>query len=119
MKRMMLKAKIHMAEVTSTQVNYEGSLALDRALMDAADLIPYEKVAIADVANGARFETYLIEAPAGSGTVIVNGAAARLVKRGDPVIIFAYADMDDAAARKHTPIKVFPKDGNKRFEIES
>jgi aspartate 1-decarboxylase len=114
----MLKSKIHLAEVTETQVSYEGSLALDRDLMDAAGLIPYERIWIANVDNGARFDTYLIEAPRKSGTVMVNGAAARLVQKGDRIIVFAYADMEDADARAYRPIKVFPREGNKRFEVK-
>lgn len=118
MRRTILKSKIHLAEVTETLLSYEGSLALDRDLMDAADLIPYERIWIADVDNGARFDTYLIEAPRKSGTVMVNGAAARLVQTGDRIIIFAYTDLDDAEARKHRPIKVFPRDGNRQFRVE-
>jgi len=114
----MLKSKIHRAEVTETLINYEGSLALDRDLMDAADLIPYERVWVADVDNGARFDTYVIEAPRHSGTVMVNGAAARLVQTGDRIIIFAYAEMDDDQARNYKPIRVFPSDRNRRFTIE-
>ncbi len=118
MTRTMLKSKIHLAEVTETALNYEGSLAIDRALMDAADLIEYERIWIADVNNGARFDTYVIEAPKGSGTVMVNGAAARLVEKGDRIIIFAYEDMDEAAARAHRPRKVFPSEQNRRFRVE-
>ncbi len=118
MPRTMLKSKIHLAEVTETALSYEGSLALDRDLMDAADLLPFERIWIADVDNGARFDTYLIEAPGKSGTVMVNGAAARLVQKGDRIIIFSYTEMDDAAARSHRPIRVFPSDGNRRFTVE-
>lgn len=118
MLRTMLKSKIHLAQVSDVNVAYEGSLALDRDLMDAADLLEYERIWIADVDNGARLDTYVIEAPRQSGTVMVNGAAARLVRKGDRIIIFAYTDMPDADARCHKPIKVFPTDGNRRLRIE-
>lgn len=118
MRRTMLKSKIHLAQVTETFLEYEGSLAVDMALLDAADMIPYERVWIADVDNGARFDTYLIEAERGSGTVMVNGAAARLVNPGDRIIIFSYTEFEDAVARGHRPIKVFPKNGNRAFDVQ-
>lgn len=94
--RFMMKAKIHRATVTDANVNYEGSITLDRHLMDAADLRPYEEVHVWNVANGERLVTYAIEGEAGSGTVCINGAAARRVHRGDTVIIASYALYDDA-----------------------
>ncbi len=118
MRRTMLKSKIHMAVVTDSLIEYEGSLALDRELMDAANLIPYERIFVADVENGNRFDTYLIEAERHSGDVIVNGAAARLVEKGDRIILFAYTEMDDETARQYRPIKIFPSNGNRRFEIK-
>ena len=97
--RTMLKSKIHRATVTQADLHYVGSISIDRDLMDAADLLEGEKVAIADIANGARLETYVIPAPAGSGIVGINGAAAHLVATGDLVIIMSYAQLDDAEAK--------------------
>lgn len=97
------KAKLHRATITQAELDYEGSISLDAALMKAADILPFELVQVLDVANGARFETYAIEAAANSGTVCVNGAAARLVHVGDPVIVISYAQMTPAEAREHEP----------------
>src|SRR5688572_31240687 len=85
--RIMMKSKIHRATVTEANVDYVGSITIDSDLMKAADLLPHEKVQVADIDNGARLETYVIEGPAGSGVVCLNGAAARLVNEGDKVII--------------------------------
>jgi aspartate 1-decarboxylase len=101
--RTMLKSKIHRATVTQADLHYVGSISIDRALMDAADLLEGEKVAIADISNGARLETYVIPAPAGSGTIGINGAAAQLVSEGDLVIIMSYAQLEDAEARALKP----------------
>ena len=89
--RLMCKSKIHRAIVTETNLHYEGSLTLDVALMEAAGLLPFEQVHVLNLNNGERFETYLIEGERGSGVVGVNGAAARLVQVGDPIIVLAYA----------------------------
>ncbi len=97
------KSKLHRATVTQAELDYEGSISLDARLMEAADILPFELVQVLDVANGARFETYAIEAAANSGTVCVNGAAARLVQVGDPVIVISYAQMTPAEAREHRP----------------
>lgn len=91
MMRILCKSKIHRAIVTDANLNYEGSLTLDPLLMEAAGLVPFEQVHVLNLNNGARFETYLIEGERGSGTVCVNGAAARLVQVGDPIIVLAYA----------------------------
>src|ERR671929_1958720 len=99
MLRTMLKSKIHRATVTQADLHYVGSVTIDRDLMDAADLLPGEQVAIVDVDNGARLETYVIEGPRGSGVIGINGAAARLVQPGDTVILLAYGLVDDAEAR--------------------
>ncbi|MFP5329527.1 MAG: aspartate 1-decarboxylase [Alphaproteobacteria bacterium] len=99
MMRVILKSKIHRATVTQADLHYVGSIALDRSLMEAADLIEGEQVVIADITNGARLETYVIPAPAGSGIVGINGAAAHLVAEGDLVIIMSYALMEDAEAK--------------------
>src|ERR671929_1826018 len=101
--RTMLKSKIHRATVTQADLHYVGSVTLDRDLMDAADLLPGEQVAIVDIDNGARLETYVIEGERGSGVVGINGAAARLVQPGDTVIIISYAAVTDAEARALEP----------------
>jgi aspartate 1-decarboxylase len=105
--RTMLKSKIHRATVTQADLHYVGSVTLDRDLMDAADLLPGEQVAIVDIDNGARLETYVIEGPRGSGVVGINGAAARLIHQGDLVIIISYASVTDAEARELKPRVVF------------
>jgi len=113
MMRMILKSKIHRATVTQADLHYVGSIALDRALMDAADLIEGEQVVIADITNGARLETYVIPAPAGSGIVGINGAAAHLVAEGDLVIIMSYALMEDAEAKAFRPRVVHVDEQNR------
>jgi aspartate 1-decarboxylase len=105
--RTMLKSKIHRATVTQADLHYVGSVTIDRDLIDAADLLPGEKVAIVDVDNGARLETYVIEGPRGSGVIGINGAAARLVHTGDLVIIISYVSVTDAEARSLIPRVVF------------
>ena len=107
----LLKSKIHRATVTDANLNYEGSITIARDLMDAANILPYEKVGVLDVNNGNRLDTYVIEGPAGSGVICLNGAAARLVQPGDLVIIVAYATMseDEAKAWKPTVIHVNAK----------
>jgi aspartate 1-decarboxylase len=99
----MLKSKIHRATVTQADLHYVGSVTLDQTLMTAADILPGERLAIVDVTNGARLETYAIEGPAGSGIVGINGAAAHLMHTGDLVILISYAQMDDAEARTFEP----------------
>lgn len=103
MTRTMLKSKIHRATVSHADVDYVGSITIDRELMDAADLLPGEQVAIVDVSNGARLETYVIEGERGSGVMGINGAAAHLVHKGDLVIVISYAQVDDPAARAYEP----------------
>ncbi len=103
MRRTMMKSKIHRATVTEANLDYVGSITIDRDLMDAADLLANEKVQVVDNDNGARLETYVIEGERGSGVVCLNGAAARLVHPGDTVIIISYADLDDAEARALAP----------------
>ncbi|TDW30037.1 L-aspartate 1-decarboxylase [Cryobacterium psychrophilum] len=99
----MFTAKIHRATVTHADVNYVGSVTIDRDLLTAADVLPGEKVAIVDVTNGARLETYVIEGEPGSGVLGINGAAAHLIVPGDVVIVIAYGLMGDAEARAHEP----------------
>jgi len=101
--RIMMKSKIHRATVTQADLDYVGSVTLDAALMEAADLLEGEQVAIVDVTNGARLETYVIPGERGSGVIGINGAAARLVHEGDLVIIISYGMFDDAAARSLKP----------------
>jgi len=105
--RTMLKSKIHRATVTQADLHYVGSVTIDRDLMDAADLLPGEQVAIVDINNGSRLETYVIEGPRGSGVIGINGAAARLVAPGDLVIILSYQMLTDAEARQARPAVVF------------
>ena len=101
--RVMLKSKIHRATVTQANLHYVGSISIDADLMAAADLLEGEQVAIADITNGARLETYVIAAPRGSGIIGINGAAAHLVQPGDLVIIMSYAMVDEAVARALKP----------------
>ena len=99
----MMKAKLHRATVTQCDINYEGSITVDSALLEEAGILPNEQVDVLDITNGARFTTYAIEGKAGSGIIGINGAAARLVAQGDLVIIVAYAQMDAAEAKRHKP----------------
>src|SRR5688572_354455 len=106
MQRTMMKSKIHRATVTDADLNYRGSITIDRELMDAADLLEYEQVHVVDIDNGARFETYVIEGPRGSGVICLNGAAARLVQRGDKIIVISYASYDSEELVNHEPAVV-------------
>jgi aspartate 1-decarboxylase len=112
MRRTMMKSKLHRATVTEANLEYVGSITIDRDLMDAADLLPNEKVQVVDNNNGARLETYVIEGSRGSGVICLNGAAARLVQPGDNVIIISYAELEDAEARAWEPTVVFVGEGN-------
>lgn len=105
--RTMLKSKIHRATVSEANVDYEGSITIDRELMEAADILTYEQVHVLDVDNGARLETYVIEGERGSGVVCINGAAARLIQEGDKVIIISYQAVSEADAAHITPKVVF------------
>src|SRR3954462_2262637 len=96
MRRTFCKSKIHRATITGAELGYEGSLTLDRALMDAADMLPYERVQVVNVNNGARLETYLIPGEAGSGVVQLNGAGARLGAPGDVVILMTYGEFEES-----------------------
>jgi len=107
MQRFMLKSKLHRATVTDADLHYEGSISIDEGLMEAAEIIPYEKVAIYDVSNGERFTTYAIKGKRDSGVICLNGAAARKVSRGDLIIIATYVTVDDADARNWSPKCVF------------
>ena len=105
--RTMLKSKIHRATVTQADLHYVGSITIDADLMDAADLLPGEQVAVVDVTNGARLETYVIEGSRGSGVIGINGAAAHLVHSGDLIIVISYAVLPDAEAKAYQPKVVF------------
>ncbi|GAA4564711.1 aspartate 1-decarboxylase [Micromonospora coerulea] len=111
--RTMLKSKIHRATVTQADLHYVGSVTVDEELLDAADLIPGEQVAIVDITNGARLETYVIPGERGSGVIGINGAAAHLVHPGDLVILISYGQMDDAEARAYRPKVVHVDASNK------
>src|SRR5689334_25385219 len=115
--RTMMKSKIHRATVTQADLDYVGSVTLDAALMEAADLLDGEQVAIVDITNGARIETYVIPGPRGSGVIGINGAAAHLVHPGDLVIIMSYAMLDDAEARSMTPRVVHVDADNRVVKI--
>ncbi len=108
----MLKSKIHRAVVTDADLNYIGSITIDEALMEAADIVPHEKVQVVNINNGARFETYVIKGERNSKTICVNGAAARLVQKGDVVIILSYCSMPREGAEKFKPRVVLLKGQN-------
>lgn len=108
-----LKSKIHRARVTQAELNYVGSITIDEELIEAANIIPNEKVQIVNNNNGARFETYVIKGARGTGTVCLNGAAARLAQVGDIIIIMSYAWMEQEEARNYQPLLVFPDNDNK------
>lgn len=108
-----LKSKIHRCTVTEANLNYVGSCTIDEELLDAANMIEYEKIQIVNVNNGERFETYIIKGKRGSGVICMNGPAARLVMAGDIVVIMSYARMDFEAAKAFKPTVIFPKEGNK------
>jgi len=103
MQRVMLKSKIHRASVTGCDLHYVGSITIDADLLEAADVLEHEQVHVVDVDNGARFETYTIAGERGSGMVQVNGAAARLVHRGDTIIVISYGQYDEAELERHAP----------------
>ena len=107
------KSKIHRIRVTQAELHYVGSITLDEDIMDASNIIENEKVQIVNINNGERFETYAIKGERGTGTVCLNGPAARKVQVGDIVIIVSYALMDYEEAKSHTPTIVFPDDNNK------
>lgn len=113
MQRTMCKSKIHRATVTQAELFYEGSLTLDIALMEAADILEYEKVQVVNINNGIRFETYIIVGKRDSGVVCLNGAAARLASVGDEIIIISYGEFQDKELENFKPIKIFVDKKNK------
>ncbi|GHT38114.1 aspartate 1-decarboxylase [Bacteroidia bacterium] len=110
-----VKSKIHRATVTEANLNYIGSITIDEDLMDAANLIPHEKVSVVNNNNGERFETYIIKGERGSGVICLNGAAARKVQPGDIVIIMSYALMDFEEAKTFNPAIIFPDTATNRL----
>ena len=114
MLRFMLKSKIHRATLTGTEPDYEGSIAIDRDLIDAAGMLPGEQVHVLNLSNGSRLITYVIEAPAGSGTMLLNGPAARHGLRGDKVVILSYCGLSDEEARRHKAVVVHVDDENRK-----
>lgn len=112
MLRMMMNSKIHRATVTEADLNYVGSITIDADILDAVGMLPNEKVHVVNNNNGARFETYIIAGARGSGVICVNGAAARLVQKGDIVIVMSYAYVDNAEAVNHKPTVAVMGEGN-------
>lgn len=110
--RTMLKSKIHRARITEVNVTYEGSITIDKKLMEAADIVPYEQVHVLDINNGARFETYAILGEENSGVICINGAAGRLVAKGDTVIILTYTHVENEAVKTHSPKLVYVDSDN-------
>jgi aspartate 1-decarboxylase len=119
MQRQMLKSKIHRATVTDCDVDYVGSVTLDPELMRRADLLVNEQVHVWDIDNGARFVTYAIEGETGSGTVQVNGAAARLVRIGDRVIIASFGAFDESDLERYSPVVVHVNERNEVIAVDS
>ena len=118
MNRTLLKSKIHRATVTDANVAYEGSITVDKNLMEAADLVPYEQVHVFNVTNGHRFYTYVIEGRRGSGVICTNGAAAHLARDGDSIIIASFASYDENEVNKHNPKLVYVDGENKIAKIK-
>jgi len=113
----MLKGKIHRVRVTQAELDYVGSITVDEELLDAAGILEYEKVHIVDINNGQRFETYTIKGEKGSGTICLNGAAARCVQKDDLIIIMSYAAMSEEEAAEHKPFVVFVDENNRISKI--
>ena len=113
MLRQMLKSKIHRATVTEANLQYEGSITIDAALMEAADILPGEKIQVVNINNGSRIETYSLPGPVGSGMVCMNGGAARWAQVGDTVILISYALVEDREARTVKPKIVFVDESNR------
>lgn len=119
MNRIMCKSKIHRATITQAELYYQGSLTIDEMLLRAADILPYERVQVVNVNNGNRFETYALTGETGSGTICLNGAAARLGHVGDEIIIITYGSYSDEEARDHRPTVVLVSKKNEITEIIS
>jgi aspartate 1-decarboxylase len=119
MQRVMLKSKIHRATVTDSDLHYVGSITIDPDLLEAADILEFEQVAVVDVDNGARFETYTIAGERGSGELKVNGAAARLVHHGDTVIVISYAQYDREELSTYDPRVVHVDHDNRLIDVDN
>jgi aspartate 1-decarboxylase len=119
MQRTMLKSKIHRATVTDCDLHYVGSITVDPDLLEAADIRDHEQVHVVDIDNGARFETYTIPGARGSGEVVINGAAARLVHRGDTVIVISYASYDEAELDRYEPRVVHVDRSNRIIDVDA
>jgi aspartate 1-decarboxylase len=117
MQRTLLLAKIHSCTLTSANLHYMGSISIDRTLLDAAGILPYEQVQVVNVANGERFITYAIAAPAGSGAIELNGAAARLGVKGDRLIVMTYTQVNEEEIPQHHPQVVLVDEQNKLLEV--
>ena len=115
--RTMLKSKIHRARVTDADLQYEGSITLDPILMEAADILPFERVHVLDITNGARLETYAIEGERGRGEVAINGAAAHLIHKGDLVIVLSYGPVSEEEARRFLPKLVYVDEENRMVRL--
>ena len=119
MQRVMLKSKIHRATVTDSDLHYVGSLTIDPELLEAANIREHEQVHVVDVDNGARFETYTIAGERGAGAICVNGAAARLVHRGDTIIVISYASYDERELHRYEPRVVHVDRGNRIVDVDA
>ena len=117
MRLTMCKSKLHRATVTQCELDYEGSITIDEALLEAAGILPYEKVQVVNIDNGARLETYTYAGRRGSGMICINGAAARMCQVGDKVIIIAYCEMEPEEAKAHCPVLVLLDEHNAVREI--
>jgi len=117
--RIMLKSKIHRARVTQTNIDYEGSISIDKRLMEAADILPYEQVQVLNANNGARFDTYAIEAEPDSGEIGIQGPAAKLASVGDIVVILTYRQVEEEEAHNVAPILVYVDQNNAITKIKS
>ncbi len=118
MKRSLLKSKIHRVIVTEADLDYEGSLTVDKCLMEAADLLPYEEVHIFNITNGHRFSTYVIEGAADSNTICVNGAAAHLAREGDCLIVASFAHYDETECKSHVPRLIYVNELNEIIDFK-
>jgi aspartate 1-decarboxylase len=119
MNRQMLKSKIHRARITDSDLHYVGSITVDPDLLEAADILEHELVHVLDVDNGARFETYTIAGARGSGMMQVNGAAARLVEKGDKIIVVTYATYDESELNDYRPVVVHVDDDNRPVSVDA
>ena len=118
MRRSLLKSKIHRATVTEADLEYEGSLTVDKNLMEAADLLPYEEVHIFNITNGHRFSTYVIEGERGSNKICVNGAAAHLAREGDSLIVASFSYYDEEECKNHTPRLIYVNELNEIIDYK-